>query len=88
MTIKVDETNITGEPFGTEKKSLGHYSHGVNISSRTMVFSQSIIKQGSAEALVVAVGANSSAAVWYQVREVEEDHEEDNDLQDKYSNIV
>ena len=59
--IQVDETLITGEPSGLRKKSLGHYTSGVNISSRTMVFSQSKILAGSAQALVVAVGTNSSA---------------------------
>ena len=86
--IQVDETLITGEPVGLIKKSLGHYTHGVNISSKTVLFSQSKILTGSAQALVIAVGANSSAHVWYSTREIEEDHEGDNDLQEKHSNLV
>ena len=83
----VDESLLTGEAEGQSKRSLGHYQ-GVMLSNETVVFSQSRIVSGSASCIVLAVGDNSSASVWRDSRDVEEDEEEDNDLSDEHDNVL
>ena len=58
------------------------------LSNETVVFSQSRIVSGSASCIVLAVGDNSSASVWRDSRDVEEDEEEDNDLSDEHDNVL
>lgn len=57
----ISETHITGEPSPLIKKSVGHYNE-VNLSSETICFSNTHVVQGSAFAIVLAVGAYSTGA--------------------------
>lgn len=83
----ISETHITGEPSPQIKKSVGHYNE-VNLSSETICFSDTHVVQGSAFAIVLAVGSYSTGARAQASKEIDEDHEEDSDLHEEHSNII
>ena len=86
--LLVEETMITGEPELQLKRQLMGHHNSMVFSKDTVVFAQSRVSQGDAHAIVIAVGDSSSAAVWIQNREIEEDAGEENDLIDKHRSIL
>lgn len=85
--LLIDETLITGEPEMQHKKPLMGHKNLV-FSNETVAFCQSKVYKGDADCIVLAVGNYSSAAVWTNNRENEQDNGEDNDLLDKHMNIL
>lgn len=60
----------------------------MNLSSETICFSDTHVVQGSAFAIVLAVGSYSTGARAQASKEIDEDHEEDSDLHEEHSNII
>lgn len=70
----VDESMIDGDSQPVEKKSLGHFNEIV-LSSQTMLLADSVVTEGHAQVIALAVGDFSSAATKVQAQEMEEDGE-------------
>ncbi len=85
--FSVSESMLTGDPNNIGKQSVGHFSQ-TTLSSETVCFGGSTCQSGSAYAIVLAVGQYSSQAKNQLAEEIEQDHEEDNDLLEKHANIA